>query len=43
MGQQGSSLVGKAVVDKKLMPYTTFGKADILNMLERHQHDLGGR
>jgi hypothetical protein len=43
MGQNGSSLVGKAVVDKKLMPFTTFGKAEILKMLERHQQDLGGR
>ena len=43
MGARGSSLVGKAVVDEKLMPYTAYRKQDILLMRERHLHDLGGR
>ena len=43
MGARGSSLVGKAVVDEKLMPYTRFGKKDIIEMRSRHLHDLGGR
>lgn len=36
-------MVGKAVVDEKLMPYTAYRKQDILLMRERHLHDLGGR
>jgi hypothetical protein len=43
MGARGSSLVGKATVHEKLMPYTSFGKKDILEMRLRHLHDLGGR
>ena len=43
MGARGSSLVGKAVVDEKLMPYTSYGKRDILEVRLRHLHDLGGR
>ena len=43
MGARGSSLVGKAVVHEKLMPFTSYGKKDILEMRLRHLHDLGGR
>ena len=43
MGARGSSLVGKAEVHTKLMPYTSYGKQDILEMRLRHLHDLGGR
>ncbi len=43
MGQAGSSLTSKAVVDPLLMRYTAMEKEDIINIRMRHFHDLGGR
>mmetsp|Transcript_106492 Transcript_106492/g.308705 ORF Transcript_106492/g.308705 Transcript_106492/m.308705 type:complete len:250 (-) Transcript_106492:75-824(-) len=43
MGANGSSLVGKASVHRRLAPFTTWGKEEVFSMRTRHFHDLGGR
>ncbi len=42
MGARGSTLIGKAQPDSRLLPFTSLDQGDMKAILDRHRHDLGG-
>ena len=41
MGARGSTLIGKAQPEPRLLPFTSNDLADIVSIQKRHRHDLG--
>jgi hypothetical protein len=41
MGVRGSTLIGKAEPDERLLHFTSWDMANIVALRERHAHDLG--
>jgi hypothetical protein len=41
MGVRGSTLIGKAQPDERLLHFTSWDMAGIIALKERHAHDLG--